>query len=69
MWINQFEMVGTCSTHESDEGCSGLYSEILKGRDCFGTLRTEGADDIEIVIKEIEWPRMGIGCVLCWTRP
>jgi hypothetical protein len=40
--INQFEMVGTCSTHERVEKSARFYSKILKGRDHFGKLRTEG---------------------------
>jgi len=40
--INQFEMVGACSTHERDEKCARFYSKILKRKGHFGTPRTEG---------------------------
>lgn len=55
--INQFEMVGTCSTHERDEKSARFYSKILKGTDHFETLRTEG----RIILKQLLKKQCGPG--------
>jgi len=50
--INQFEVVGMCSTHERAEKSARFDSKILEGTDHFGTLPTEGRIILKWLLKE-----------------